>query len=78
MIERELFKAWLRQNTNYSDAVICDIVSRVKRADGILEWSDDEVYDFYLTRETKFKELSVSVRSQIKKATELYRRFRCE
>ena len=44
MIEAEQFKEWLKNNTTYSDAVICDTVSRIKRADSILEWSDDEVY----------------------------------
>ena len=43
MIEAEQFKEWLKNNTTYSDAVICDTVSRIKRADSILEWSDDEV-----------------------------------
>lgn len=68
MIETEQFKEWLKNNTTYSDAVICDTVSRIKRADSILEWSDDEVYQFYLEHDKNYKVLSVSVRSQLKKS----------
>ena len=75
MIDTELFKSWLKENTSYSDAVIGDTISRVKRADNILEWYDDEVYQFYLEHEENYKVLSVSVRSQIKKAVSLY--FKC-
>lgn len=75
MIDTELFKSWLKENTSYSDAVIGDTISRVKRADNILEWYDDEVYQFYLEHEEDYKVLSVSVRSQIKKAVSLY--FQC-
>lgn len=75
MIEVEQFKEWLKNNTSYSDAVICDMVSRIKRADGILEWSDDEVYQFYLEHDDNYKALSTSVRSQLKKAVTLYRTY---
>ena len=44
----------------------------LKRADHILEWNDLETYIFYLEREQQFEILSVSVRSQIKKAVKLY------
>lgn len=73
MIETEQFRNWLKTNTTYSDAVISDTVSRVKRADSILEWDDDEVYQFYLEHNKNYQSLSVSVRSQIKKAVKLYR-----
>lgn len=72
MIDTELFKSWLKENTSYSDAVISDTISRVKRADNILEWYNDEVYQFYLEHNEQYKNLSVSVRSQIKKAVKLY------
>lgn len=35
MIDTELFRKWLKENTNYTDAVIYDTVSRAKRADGM-------------------------------------------
>ena len=76
MIEAEQFKGWLKNNTTYSDAVIGDTVSRIKRADRILEWRDEETYQFYLEQEKGYKALSVSVRSQLKKAVALYRAYR--
>lgn len=72
MVQTHNFKEWLKNHTKYSDAVIGDIVSRIKRADGILEWNSSDVYLFYLEKEPRFEILSVSVRSQIKKAVKLY------
>ena len=78
MVNVEMFKAWLKSNTTYSEAVISDTISRVKRADKILEWNDEETYFFYLEQHEQYKGLSVSVRSQIKKSVMLYRSFRTE
>ena len=75
MINTVQFRTWLKENTTYSDAVINDTVSRVKRADSILEWYDDEVYQFYLEKHEKYHVLSTSVRSQIKKAVSLYYQY---
>lgn len=76
MIEADQFKKWLKTNTTYSDAVICDTVSRIKRVDNILAWDDAEVYQFYLEHSDSYKALSVSVRSQLKKAVALYHNYR--
>ena len=76
MVNIEPFKDWLQENTKYTAAVIRDTGSRIKRADSILEWSDDEVYLFYLERTEVYKGLSQTVRSQIKKAVKLYWCFR--
>ena len=76
MIDVEHFREWLQEHTNYSPAVISNTVSRMKRADGLLPWYDDEVYQFYLERNEEYKTFTVSVRSQIKKAVRLYREFR--
>ena len=65
MIKSNEFKTWLESNTRYSDAVIGDILSRMKRADGILCWE----------KEQQFEALSVSVRSQIRKAVKLYTEY---
>lgn len=75
MIEVNEFKAWLKENTNYSDAVVGDMTSRVKRADHILEWSGDETYFFYLSEQPEYKALSISVRSQLKKSVKLYMEY---
>lgn len=72
MIDSNDFKIWLHNNTKYSEAVIGDIVSRVKRADRIMEWNGEETYQFYLEMQPEYKGLSVSVRSQIKRSMHLY------
>lgn len=75
MVDTAQFKKWLKENTTYSDAVISDMSSRIKRADSLLAWYDEEVYQFYLEQNEQYKQLSVSVRSQIKKSVKLYRQF---
>ena len=50
MVDVGQFKQWLKEETNYSDAVIGDIGSRIKRADRILEWNGEETYFFILKR----------------------------
>ena len=75
MIELDGFRKWLQNNTSYSNRVISNIVSRFKRADSILPWFNDEVYQYWLEQEKRYKALSVSVRSQIKKAVKLYFSF---
>lgn len=75
MVDTEQFKKWLKENTTYSNAVISDMSSRIKRADSLLAWYDEEVYQFYLEQNEQYKQLSVSVRSQIKKSVKLYRQF---
>ncbi len=66
------FRVWLKENTSYSDSVISDTVCRARRADKIKEWDNSETYLFYLERMDDFKSLSVSVKSQIRKAIKLY------
>ena len=75
MIVSNEFKNWLKENSKYSDAVIGDTASRMKRADHILEWEDDELYQYYLEHLEEYSELSVSVRSQIKRAVKWYNTF---
>lgn len=78
MDDLSAFKEWLSKNTDYSHEVIIDLCSRVKRADSILPWYQDEVYIFYLERSKEFCSLSCSVRSQIKKAVKLYSEYKRE
>lgn len=75
MIETEEFKRWLKDNTQYSDAVISDQVSRMKRADKILPWKAEDTYLYYLEKENCFIELSVYVKSQMRKAVKLYQAY---
>lgn len=76
MIYTEEFRKWLIENTTYSLPVISDTVSRIKRADRMLEWSGEDIYQFRLEQLEEYKKMSVSVRSQIKKAVKLYFEFR--
>lgn len=77
MLDLEEFRVWLSNNTSYSDAVIGDIVCRMRRANSILEWDGQETYLYYLGENDGFKALSMSVRSQLRKAVKLYKSF-CE
>lgn len=72
MIQADGFRQWLKDNTTYSNAVIGDMVSRARQADSILCWDDSETYLFYLEKEKDFRLLSVSVRSQLRRAVKLY------
>lgn len=72
MSELNDFKAWLENNTNYSKRTISNIVSRFKRANGMLCWYDDDIYLFRLEQTEQYGKLSSTVRSQVKKAVKLY------
>ena len=75
MIEVDIFKKWLAINTNYSEAVIRDIASRMKRADSIVTWEPTTIYLFKLEQSETFKKLNVSVKSQLRKAVKYYSQF---
>ena len=55
MVDTEGFKKWLKENSSYSEAVIGDMASRVKRADGIIEWYDEDLLLPVLRTETAEK-----------------------
>ena len=65
------FETWLHK-TNYSDRVVSDIISRLKRAYKIIEDDPNPTYLFILERTDSFLSIESSVRSQIKKAVSLY------
>lgn len=66
------FKLWLTENKNYSTKTISNTVSRFKRANKILPWFNDALYQFQLEQLDAYRVLSPTVRSQIKKAVKLY------
>lgn len=66
------FKQWLISNTTYSNRVVGNIISRLKRADRMHPVHSKEVYLFELEHTDEFKNLSVTVKSQIRKAVKLY------
>lgn len=75
MINSNKFKKWLALNTKYSDAAINDVVSRMNRADRIMPWDSSETYLYYLEKNEEFSKMSVSVKSQIRKAVKYYIAF---
>ena len=75
MIKAESFKKWLEENTSYTDKVIGDTISRMKRADSMCSWSKRGDYLNRLENIDEFQHLSLSVKSQIRKAIKLYHQF---
>ena len=67
------FEDWLIVSKGYTDRSARDVSSRCKRADKILPCSEkpDAFYLFTLEQQAEHKNLSVSVRSQIKRALNL-------
>lgn len=68
----EEFKKWLDLSTAFSDRTKSNVVSRLKRANGILPLENDPMYIFKLSMSPRFQQLTISVRSQIKRAVRLY------
>ena len=68
------FSQWLLENSKYGEAARRDVVSRLRRADKLvsLPARPDMNYLYDLQQHSEYKVLSVSVRSQIKKAILLY------
>lgn len=75
MIKCTEFKEWLDKNTNYTKQTKSNIISRLKRADKIIEISNEPVYIFILSQSKEFGELSVNVRSQLRRSVKLYLQF---
>lgn len=69
------FKLWLTENKKYSSKVISNTVSRFRRANNILPWFNDSMYQYQLAQTDAYRALSTTVRSQIKKAVKLYSEF---
>lgn len=66
------FKIWLDDNTTYTSATKSNVVSRLKRANMILPVETENVYLFNLSQEKEFQSLTVSVKSQVRRAVKLY------
>lgn len=66
---RETFEEWLISSKNYSVRSAHDVISRCKRAEKILpfEGIPDSYYIFTLEQQQAFRDLSVSIKSQIKR-----------
>jgi DNA (cytosine-5)-methyltransferase 1 len=72
------FSNWLKSNKGFSSAAAYDVASRLRRVISIcdLDWQADlDSNLFTLGRKEEFKELTVSVRSQLRRSVKLYREF---
>lgn len=71
---KEPFLNWLLTQKNFSQRSANDVISRIKRADKICAINEipDMRYIFELEHSTEFEQLSVNVRSQVKRAASLY------
>ncbi len=66
------FKKWLVKKNKYTDASIKDIVSRLRRANNILNFQNEDIYLFRLNQCEEFQKASVTVKSQIRRSVRLY------
>lgn len=75
MIDLSNFKLWLTDNLNYSQRTISNIASRFKRANSIVKWFDNPIYNYHLEQSEEFAKLSIDIKAQIKKSVKLYFEF---
>ena len=74
---KESFIKWLVEVKKFTPRSASDTLSRIRRADKIchLNGAPTDYYCFLLQKEEAYIELSVSVRSQMKRALTLYNSF---
>lgn len=74
---KESFVSWLVEVQKYTPRSASDTLSRVRRADKIhrLDETPNDYYCYLLQQEDEYAALSVSVRSQMKRALSLYNTF---
>lgn len=69
------FSSWLKSSKGFSEAAAKDVKSRLKRVQSICtveDGGDLSTTLFILGQQERFKTLSVSVRSQLRRAVKLY------
>ena len=75
MINFDDFKMWLDINTNYTKETKSNLISRLKRANNILPVTNEPIYLFLLSQERAFNQLSVNVRSQLRRSVKIYTQY---
>ena len=75
--DKDLFINWLINIKNYSQRSAKDTISRIRRADKIchIDAFSNKYYFYNLMQAKEYNNLSISVRSQIKRALSLYYSF---
>ncbi len=74
----EAFRAWLGRHTKLGERAVGDTVSRAKRASALIALegpADENHIGSLFKRNSDYLKCTPSVRSQLKKAVLLYRRF---
>lgn len=79
-IDFNAFHKWIQHTQSMSERTQRDILSRLKRANTIctIPLVPDDYYIFTLEQSEKYKELTPTVRSQLKRAVSLYSNYRNE
>jgi DNA (cytosine-5)-methyltransferase 1 len=73
------FWEWLQNKKSLTKNSADDVVSRIKRAKSIMEIDvsvDIETLLFHFTGKPVFKDLTTTVKSQLKRAIKLYKEFK--
>ncbi len=72
-VDNDKLIAWLINTHSYTERSAKDVISRIRRANSIVQISDapDTFYMYQLESSPQFKSISSSVRSQMKKAVSL-------
>lgn len=74
----ENFRAWLIEHHRLGKKSASDVASRLRRANAILKVDSEknlEDYLYKLSQNNKTKSLSITVRSQLRRAVKLYWEF---
>ena len=77
--EIKKFKVWLSRNTTLESKVINDTASRLKRVSSIVNINDQMSTNKVISNfesDEQYMSLSISVRSQLKRALRLYREYK--
>jgi len=77
--EYACFREWLIASKSLTKNSASDVVSRIKRAKNIMEidvFLDIETLLFHFMGKPAFKALTITVRSQLKRAVKLYKEFK--
>jgi DNA (cytosine-5)-methyltransferase 1 len=73
------FREWLIVSKSLTKKSADDVVSRIKRAKNIMDVDvpiDIDTLLFHFIGKTAFKALTITVRSQLKRAIKLYKEFK--
>ncbi|WP_027086836.1 hypothetical protein [Cohnella panacarvi] len=77
-MDEQQFDRWLKERLGFTDKSARDVRSRIKRASNYIDLNKkvtDAELLFSLTQHPEFGNLSVTVKSQLKRSVKLFREF---